>query len=92
MIPINNSNRSPREFRAGIPPGLPQYTKILSYHNLQNKGGQTHMTIFYIIQLQLNTNTHAHKYEYVHMHTHIHSVYMHAHMSAQTQSTDKYAY
>jgi len=25
MIPINNSNRSPREFRAGIPPGLPQH-------------------------------------------------------------------
>jgi len=25
MIPINNNNRSPLEFRAGIPPGLPQH-------------------------------------------------------------------
>jgi len=36
MIPINNSNRSPREFRAGIPPGLPQHKIQLVQHNLQN--------------------------------------------------------
>jgi len=39
MIPINNSNRSPREFRAGIPPGLPQYTKLLVHHTLRNSKG-----------------------------------------------------
>ena len=36
MIPINNSNRSPLELRAGIPPGLPQQKTELAHHNLQN--------------------------------------------------------
>jgi hypothetical protein len=61
MIPINNNNRSPREFRAGIPPGLPQYMKILMYHNLQNSRGVRISDILQIIQLQLHTNTHTDK-------------------------------
>jgi hypothetical protein len=36
ITPIKSSNRSPREFRAGIPPGLPQYNTVLVHHNPQN--------------------------------------------------------